>query len=108
MNGNKKLEIKEVTIKTRKNYVGVELTTLVGYDKEGNKYTAHECWADCGAVWIEVTKNGETVGDVSLIRGSGTACGHGSIVTNETAEKIYYDLLQCKNTKEVYEDWVIE
>jgi len=48
------------------------------------------------------------VGDVSLIAGGGTACAHGSIRTNETAEKIYYALLQCENTEEVYEDWVIE
>ena len=101
------MKLKKVIKKVRKNAIGVELTTLIGYDTDGNKYTAHECWADCGACWIEVTKNGETVGDVSLMKGGGTACGHGSIVTNETAEKIYYTLLQCE-TEEEYEDWEVE
>ena len=102
------MKFKKVIKKTRKNSVGVELTTLTGYDENGDKYTAHECWADCGAVWVEVDKNDYPVGDVSLIAGGGTACGHGSIRTNETAEKIYYTLLQCENTEEEYEDWEVE
>ena len=86
---------------------GQELVSLRGVDEKGNTYTADEYTAVCGANWVEVMKNEYPVGDVSLIPGGGTACGHGAIETNEEAEKIYYTMMR-NVTKTVYKEEVIE